>query len=156
MRRKDRELTDINDIIRVIDGCKVCRIAIKDTQGLYILPLNFGYEMVDGQMIMFFHSAKEGRKINAIKENGQVAFEMDCKGRLKDAETACGYGYYFSSVIGTGRAEIIEDMEEKKRGLAVLMKHQTGKDFVFDENMADKVCVFKVKADSLCAKSHQG
>ena len=100
MRRKDREVTDIEQLLEIIDCCKVCTIAMQDKDGLYIVPLNFGYEFKDESLTLYFHSAKEGRKISAIAENSRVCFEMDCEHRLIEAEDACGYAYSFKSIIG--------------------------------------------------------
>ena len=89
MRRKDREVVDQKEIMRIIDKCKVCRIAMQDKAGLYIVPMNFGYTYEDSQLVLFFHSAKEGRKISALKENRNVCFEMDCEHQLITADVAC-------------------------------------------------------------------
>ncbi len=64
MRRKDREVVDQKEIMQIIDNCKVCRIAMHDKEGLYIVPLNFGYSYENSQLVLFFNRAKEGRKIN--------------------------------------------------------------------------------------------
>lgn len=144
MRRKDREVTEINELIKIVDQCKVCRIAMQDKAGLYIVPMNFGYTYENNQLVLFFHSAKEGRKINALKENSDICFEMDCEGSLVTDDVVCKYGYLFKSIIGNGKAVFIDDVEEKKNALSVLMKHQTGQNFSFDDKMVSSVSVFKV------------
>lgn len=155
MRRKDREVTDKNQLLEIVDCCKVCRIATQDKDGLYIVPLNFGYEYEEEALTLYFHSAKEGRKISAIAENSSVCFEMDCEHRLIEAEDACGYGYSFKSIIGNGIVTMIEDSEEKKKALSLLMLHQTGKEFAFNEKMAESVAVFKIAASSFTGKYHK-
>lgn len=75
LRRKDREVTETNELIQIIDQCKVCRIGMQDNAGLYIVPMNFGYTYENNQLVLFFHSAKEGRKIQALKENSVVCFD---------------------------------------------------------------------------------
>ena len=154
MRRKEREVTDRQDLIRILDDCKVIRIAMNDEEGLYILPLNFGYEWIEDQLVFYFHSAKAGRKLSIIKKKATVAFEMDTDHRLIEADQACGYGFAFASIIGTGQAEIVSDPEEKKKGLCLLMKHQTGKDFEFDDRSASTVAVWKVTSDKFTGKRH--
>ncbi|MGE5627889.1 MAG: pyridoxamine 5'-phosphate oxidase family protein [Solirubrobacterales bacterium] len=155
MRRKDREITDMAEMLKVLDKCKVCRVGMKDKDGLYIVPLNFGYSFENNELVLYFHSAKEGRKISAIMENNSVCFEMDCEHSLITADTACGYGYSFKSIIGNGKAEFIEEAEEKKRALSILMKHQTGMDFTFDDKMAGSVAVFKITSNSFTGKDHK-
>jgi len=121
---------------------------------LYIIPLNFGYDMINDTLILYFHSAKTGRKLSAIKKDGHVAFEMDTDHRLIEADKACDYGFAFSSIIGKGHAEIVTDLDEKKKGLSLLMKHQTGKDFIFDDKSASTVTVWKVTTDQFTGKRH--
>ena len=86
-------MTQIEEQLAILDQCKVCRVALQDKQGLYLVPLNFGYQYEDGHLILYFHSAKSGRKIDALQENSAVAFEMDCAHRLIEAENPCQYGY---------------------------------------------------------------
>ena len=155
MRRNDREVTDISELLAIIDRCKVCRIGMQDENGIYIVPMNFGYEYVDGRLTLVLHSAKEGRKIDALSQKQEVCFEMDCEHRLLAGETACKYGYSFKSIIGNGSAVFIEDMDEKKRALGLLMQHQTGTAFEFDDKMADAVAVFEVKVTTFTGKYHR-
>ncbi len=153
MRRKDREIIDIKDILSVIDKCKVFRIATQDEKGLYIIPLNFGYEYSAEKLSFFIHSAKEGRKVDAFSMNNKVAFEMDCEHRLTgDEKDACSYSYDFQSVIGNGEIRLVEKSDDKKRALSILMLHQTGKDFVFDDSMAETVLVFRIDVTSISGK----
>lgn len=154
MRRKEREVSDKSELKLILEACQICRIALKDEEGLYIIPLNFGVEFFDDSLVLYFHSAKTGRKLSAIKKDGQVAFEMDTDHRLIEADKACDYGFAFSSIIGKGHAEIVSDLDEKKKGLSLLMKHQTGKDFAFDDKSASSVTVWKVTAEQYTGKRH--
>lgn len=152
MRRKDREVKDINEIKSIIDKCRVCHLAMVDNGAPYVVPLSFGYSLDDGTLTLYFHSAGEGRKIDVLKKNAAVCFEMACEGRIGLFEDPCNSGYYFQSVIGFGRAEFIEDAAEKRGALALLMKRQTGGDYVFTDKQADTVCVFKVISSEFAGK----
>jgi len=154
MRRKDKEVTGIQELIGIIDQCKICRIAMVDGAGPYIVPMNFGYAYDGNQLVLYFHCAKEGRKIDAMKQNPMVCFEMDCEHRLIEGDNACSFAYSFKSVIGSGRAELVDDSEEKKTALSLLMKHQTGREFSFDDKMAASVTVFKIIAQEFAGKYH--
>ena len=154
MRRANREIKDLDEIKKIVDECKVIRIAMKDDEGLYIVPLNFGYTFRDNTFTFYFHSAKEGRKIDGFKANNEVAFEMDCEHELVVAEKACGYSYKFASIIGTGKVSFL-DGEEKLNALSILMKHQTEKDFAFDKKMAKGVAVCSLTAEKLTAKANR-
>ena len=154
MRRKDREVTCEADKLAILDECKVCRVALQDEQGLYIVPMNFGYQYESGRLTLYFHSAKSGRKITALQKSDEVAFEMDCRHCLIEAGEPCRYGYAFASITGSGVASFVQDDTEKKQGLSLLMRHQTGKDFCFDSKMADTVSVFKITVSAFSAKKH--
>lgn len=155
MRRKDREVTEANELIQIIDQCKVCRIAMQDEEGLYIVPMNFGYTYDNNQLVLFFHSAGEGRKISTLKKNSNICFEMDCEHKLIPADLACDYGYSFKSIIGNGKTDFIEDNAEKKSALSALMKHQTGKDYSFEDSMVTGIAVFKIIVNNFTGKYHR-
>ena len=83
-----------------------------------------------------------------IRKNASVAFEMDCQNALQHGETACTHSYYYASVLGVGKAEILEG-DEKCKGLSALMLHMAD---VFTAEMADKVAVIAIRVDALTAK----
>lgn len=155
MRRKDREVTDINEILEIIDRCTIVRLGFNDDGEVYIVPMNFGYEYEDGKLVMYFHGALEGRKFDIMRKNNKVGFEMECDVVPYEGKMPCQYGTEFSSVIGTGTAEIIEDPAEKIRGMKVLMKTQTGKEFDFNERLVSVITVFKVTADNFACKKRR-
>ena len=85
------------------------------------------------------------------RKNASVAFEMDCQNALQHGETACMHSYYYASVLGEGKAEILEG-DEKRKGLSALMLHMAGRNNVFTAEMADKVAVIAIRVDALTAK----
>lgn len=155
MRRKEREITNMQQIREILDTCQVCRLAMQDEEGLYLVPLNFGYELEGETLTLYFHSAKEGRKITALSPSAPVCFEMDCSHHLVSGDAPCAYTYEFQSIIGSGTAVIVEDFEEKQHALAVLMKHMSGKDFEFTEPMTDLISVIKVQTSNFTGKANQ-
>ena len=155
MRKSNREITDVNELLEVMKHCDVCRLALNDNEYPYILPLNFGLEVLDGNIKLYFHSAMEGYKWEVIARDNRASFEMDCEHKLIEAKLACLYGFYFKSITGNGVASIVEDMEEKKIALSLLMKHQTGKDFTFEDKHAKAVTVFKVEVTNFSAKEYK-
>ncbi len=152
MRRADRQVADPAQIADMLRRCMVMRVALQDAEGLYIVPVNYGFELRDGQLTLYFHGAYEGRKAEALRQPIPVAFEMDDGGELQEAALPCAYGWRFFSVMGNGTARTVTDVAEKKRALAILMKHQTGRDFEFTDAMADSTAVFAIAADSYTAK----
>lgn len=123
MRRKDREVNDISDIITIIDKCDVMRVAFVDGIMPYIVPLNFGYHLNEkSELLFYFHCAKEGRKLEIIKTNNQVCFETDCSYELIRDLNACNWTARYESVVGNGRLEVVIDEDEKQFGMARIME----------------------------------
>lgn len=154
MRRKDREIQSTEEKLAVITKCKVCRLAMELEGQPYILPLNYGYSYQNDQLTLYFHSAKEGFKMDILGQNNKVCFEMDCEHRLMEGKNACEYSYAFESVIGFGLVEFLENLEDKAAALTYFMRHQTGTDdtFQFNENHLNAVAVYKVTATSFTGK----
>lgn len=155
MRRKDREITDVKKTAEILEGCDCCRIGLVDGTEAYIVPLNFGYEWTDGQLALYFHCAKEGRKMDLIPRQKLVAFEMDTKHSLVEGKTGCDFSYLYQCIMGKGRMEILEEPEEKIHGLRQIMKHCSGKaDWEFRPEAAAQVQVLKLFVTELSCKEH--
>ncbi|MDI9460949.1 MAG: pyridoxamine 5'-phosphate oxidase family protein [Saccharofermentanales bacterium] len=154
MRRKDREVTEVRDILNIVGRAKILHLGLFDQEYPYIVPLHYGYELVDGTLVFFMHSAESGQKLALIRNNANVCIELDCDIELiSGGDNPCEYGSAFASVIGWGRAEIVSDEEEKIKGLRLLMENQTGRDFEIDSSMASSVAVIKVVVSEFMAKS---
>lgn len=155
MRRNDREVTDPARIEDIISRCACCRIGFYDDGEVYIVPLSFGYEAKGDAYVFYFHGAREGRKLDLIRKNPRVGFEMDTDYALHEADAACGYSARFQSVIGNGVMSIVSEAGEKKRGLSLLMEHNTGKSgWSFDDRAVSAVAVFKLEVTKLSCKEH--
>ena len=156
MRRKDREVTDPEEIRGIIERAKILHLGLFDEGYPYVVPLHYGYEFGDGRLTLYMHSAKEGHKLDLIRKDPRVCAEIDCDEELvSGGDLACRYGSVFASVIGRGTAEIVEDEEEKIKGLELLMKHQTGRDFAFNGTMAAGVEVIRVSISEYSAKARR-
>mgnify|MGYP001667896081 FL=1 len=155
MRRADREIVDFDEIVGIVDKCYCCRLGFCDNGSAYIVPLNFGYKAEDKSLTFYFHSAREGRKIGLLASSPLVGFELDTGFELNTGSAACGYSAKFQSVIGSGTAEIVEDLQEKKLGLKLLMKHYTGRgDWDFSDRDCGSVAVIRLKVREMTCKRH--
>ena len=153
MRRKDREVTDLTGIEDILLQCKTCHLAMVDEGVPYVVPLSYGYRFLDGRVLeLYLHSALQGRKLDILRRNAAVCFEMSFEGEPVRAETACEFGYYFASVIGFGEAVFIEDEAEKCAALSAIVRHQAGQDVEFTAEQAGGVCVFKVVSSDFAGK----
>lgn len=152
MRRTDREITELKDLLYIVDSCKVCRVASQDETGMFIIPLNFGYEYTDEKLTIYIHSATKGRKVSAFEKSSNVAIEMDCEHSLVEGSIACNYGYKYRSIMGNGIISNIDTSDEKQRALTIIMKHQTGQNFEFNSDMVKSVLVFKIEVHNFTGK----
>jgi nitroimidazol reductase NimA-like FMN-containing flavoprotein (pyridoxamine 5'-phosphate oxidase superfamily) len=75
-----------------------------------------------GKLVLFFHGANEGRKLDVIQRNSAACFEMDCSHRLVEADEAANYTIEYESVIGFGRISFCNEKPEKIKVLTQLMK----------------------------------
>ena len=150
--RREREVTDINEITGILDKAKIVHVGMVDKDMPYVVPMNYGYTMVDGKLTLYMHGAPVGRKLDILRVNPKVFVEIDTDIMPFEGKFACEYGICYSSVMGEGVAEIVEDVEGKMEALTILMKTQTGKDFEFTEKMVGGVAVIRVRISDYTAK----
>lgn len=154
MRRKDREIIEINEVLRILEDAKILHLCLLDGDYPYIVPLHYGYEYANNQLVFYVHSAREGHKLDLIKENANVCVELECDVSLiSGGDVPCKYGSEYSSVIARGKAVILDNPVEKSEGLKVLMQTQTHREFEIDERMAASVEVIKIIVESFSAKA---
>lgn len=153
MRRKDRQVTDMAEIRRVLDECHVCRVGFYDGAEVYVVPLNFGYVEREGKLTLYFHSAREGRKTELFRAGGSVGFELDCGHELVRNQRACEYTELFKSVIGTGRPREVAEAE-KLDALRTIMAHYGAEAPEFDPAMVARVACFAIEAEAYTCKEH--
>jgi uncharacterized protein len=148
MRRTDREITDRSEIDDIIRQCQVCRLGLTDGVEPYVVPLSFGY---DGRAL-YFHCAREGRKLDILRKNSRVCFEFDILDGLVTGDAACQWGMAYRSVIGAGQGHIIEGSDEKCQALAILMKQYADAAFTFPDAAVDSVAIIRVDISSISGK----
>lgn len=152
MRRTDREVSGMENLISIIKKCNVCRLAFFDEEYPYIIPLNFGYSYESEELILYFHGAKAGKKLDLIHANNKVGFEMDCSHKLIEGDEACEYSMEFESVCGNGYMEHL-DKESKPFALTRLMKQYTDmENFHFNEKVLDATEVLQLKVCNITGK----
>ena len=153
MRRKDRELLDKADLENIIRQADVCRIAFFAEKAPYIVPLNFGYAWNE-TLKFYFHCAQAGRKLELLKTNNVVGFEIDIKHELLTGDVACDWGMKYRSVIGNGKINELADEEDKVRGLDLIMKHfgYAGSPS-YSKQMLGAVKVLCLKVDEITGKA---
>lgn len=154
MRRSDREITEFDEMIKIIDGCDVLRLGLSDGNFPYIVPVNFAYELIDGQLLFYFHGAKAGRKYEMLQSSPYCSFELDIPLGIKLFPERKAVTMRYKSVMGTAHAEFLQG-EEKQRGIDLLISRypQTSH---FDYNTASlqNTAVVKLTVTEISAKAN--
>ncbi|HOW56955.1 MAG TPA: pyridoxamine 5'-phosphate oxidase family protein [Smithellaceae bacterium] len=149
MRRPEKEINDLREILTILEQACVCRIAFCDNNKPYIVPVNFAVRKNN----LYFHCAKAGRKIDILKKNAQICFEVDSGTEIVTGESPCAWGMKYRSVIGFGRASFITDSAGKKAALDIIMEKYAGAgNFSYKEEALSKVLVISVAIESMTGK----
>lgn len=153
MRRSNREVTGIANILAILDKCEIMRIGLSVGDKPYIVPMNFAYELTDEKISLYFHCANEGKKLDIIKQNNNVCFEADCSYRTLEAKEACEWSAEFESVMGEGIIVRLTDETEKAAALDIFMKRYgyEGKPH-YTQNALDVVTVLKISVSAITGK----
>lgn len=149
MRRSEKEVTDRDEIIGIIQQGEICRLGFCNDGVPYIVPMNYGYS--DGRL--YFHSAKAGRKIELLEKNNRVCFEIEVDTKIVQDERACSWQMKYRSVIGYGKLFAVDDPPKIRTGLSVIMNHYLEKeDWSFADESVDKVVLLQLEIDEMTGK----
>ena len=152
MRRAEKEITDKSQIEEVLAGAIVCRLGLCRDNVPYVVPVNFGYK----DNCLYIHTSTQGMKVDIVKVNPKVCFQIDKDVELVRAPKPCDWSVRFCSVIGFGRATIVEDPAEKRRALDVIMDHYGGlSDEPYPEEVLDKVGIIRIEIESMTGKKSE-
>jgi len=151
MRKKENEITEASAIEAIIKKSLVCRLALSDENFPYIVPLCFGYE----DKVLYVHGSQKGKKIDIIKKNQKVCFEFDINTEIVKAEDACHWSMKYRSVIGFGKAVLLEDLYEKRKALNIIMSQYSDGTFEFNDAVLKKTFVIKVEIESITRKQSE-
>jgi len=159
MRRKDREIKDISEIVSIMKKCDVCRLALNNDGYPYIIPLNFGISFSGEKIELVFHSARQGQKVCLMQADNRASFEMDCSHQLQYFEDKGYCTFSYESVIGRGHISILEG-DDKVTALRLLMDHyHPGENAYFNPASIPATLVYKLTVDEITGKRrvlHEG
>jgi nitroimidazol reductase NimA-like FMN-containing flavoprotein (pyridoxamine 5'-phosphate oxidase superfamily) len=150
MRKRERDICDPKAIESIIEKATVCRLAMCDKGVPYLVPLCFGYE----NGALYFHSATEGTKLDILKRNSQICFEMDIDCELVRSGDRCSMRY--RSVIGNGYASLVEDPADKCHALDLIMEHYRQELFAYPETALRRTVIIKVEIQKMTGKTTHG
>ena len=152
MTKRERQVTDGSQILHILDTAKILHLGLCVDNIPYVVPMNYGYTMEQGKLTLYLHSAVRGKKLDMIRANSKVFFEIDCDRMPFEGRVPCQYGMVYSSIMGRGKATIVEDVEEKMAAMSVLMKTQTEKNFAFNDRLVSIVAVIRIDVAEYTAK----
>jgi nitroimidazol reductase NimA-like FMN-containing flavoprotein (pyridoxamine 5'-phosphate oxidase superfamily) len=121
MRRKDREIVDKESLRAILENADACRLAFARGDMPYIVTMNFGFEWEGAFPVLYFHSAREGRKLEMMRANPRVCFELDVDHELTRGPAPCDWGMKYASLVGYGELRELADEGERKSGLDLVM-----------------------------------
>ncbi len=148
MRRKDKEITDVATLEEILSIATVCRLGLCEGNQPYVVPLCFGYK----DNALYFHCASQGKKLDILRKNDNVCFEVDIDQQIVKSDQACNWGMKYKSVIGFGKAVFIEDIELKRKALGIIMEHFSKDSFKISEEAIKNTTVVKIEIESMTGK----
>ena len=152
LTKRECQVTDPEQIRHILDSGKVLHLGLSVNDEPYVVPMNYGYTMEDGKLVIYLHSAVKGKKLEMVRTNPRVCFNIDCDRMPFEGRVPCQYGMVYSSILGRGTAALVEDPEDKMEAMSILMKTQTGKDFTFNERLVSIVTVIRIDVQEYTAK----
>jgi len=150
MRRKDRKINNKKIITEILSKSIICRIGLYDEDYPYIVPLNYGYN----DNTLYFHCAKSGKKLDLIRRNNKVCFEIEQPYEIISSDISCEWTSKYRSIIGFGTIYIITDNIEKRKGIDIIMFQHGERENQYTNNAIDNVSVLKLVIESLEGKQN--
>ena len=153
MRREKRAVSDVADILQMVDACQVMHLGLCQQDQPYVVPLNYGWEWQDGVLTLYFHAAREGRKADMIRHNGRCHVTLTGPFTLQTADNACGWSGEYWSVMGQGTVSLIEDEPERIHALDTIMRHygHPGKP-AYQPGVLARTALYRIRCDEVTAK----
>lgn len=160
MRLFKRQIHDMALIREILEECTVVRLGLTDADGMFIVPVNFGYDFDiqedRARLRLYIHGAKEGRKAGAVASDPRAAIEMDCRHGIITGDYTCSYSYSYRSIMGNGKIVQLESEEEKRYALSKLMEHMCpDADLTFDKAVLERTAVFRIDVDEFTGKERK-
>ena len=150
MRKKDREITDSAEIEKILNRGEIISVAMCQGDQPYVLPFNYGF--LNG--LIYIHSARKGFKLEVLAKNPKVSFNILTDVQLLPANQPkdCSVAYY--SVVGFGRARMVEDPVEKLAALeAVMVQYYSKNDaWQYAEKVVAACTVWCIEIEHLTGK----
>ena len=160
MRRRDRQINDMAEIIGIVERQKVCNLAMCADDQPYVIPMLYGFE----DNTMYFHCAEVGMKLDILRKNPNVCFEIQSSKTdsvVENSDRPCDWGIVYESVIGFGKAEIVDDRDTKIKVYNLIVAKMQPDGYVHSEELYTEkkikgTFIIKVSVGSMTGKRWDG
>jgi nitroimidazol reductase NimA-like FMN-containing flavoprotein (pyridoxamine 5'-phosphate oxidase superfamily) len=153
MRRKDRQIIEKEEIQPILQKADACRIAFAVNNTPYIVCLNYGYEWKDEFPVLYFHCAREGKKLDLMRENDYVCFQLDTDHELEYIQEKTYCTMHYASIVGMGCLKLVEDEQERIKGMDLIMLHYDRPvPEKYPETSMNRTAMLRLKVTELTAK----
>lgn len=150
MRRKDREITSRAEIDAIVNSTKVMHLALADNNVPFLVPVFYAYDGV----ALYFHSSRVGTKMEILKRNNKVCFEISVDHGIIESDVACDFEAKHRTVIGVGSAVLVEDNDERIKVLNQIVARFTDKKFTFPVANLNHTAIVRIEIESIKGKQH--
>jgi len=150
VRKAEREIQDAKLVVSLLLRAEYVSMAMWDGHTPYVVPVNFGFE--DG--VLYFHGSRTGKKADCLRTCDRVCFEAVIEHTLRRGEKACKYTSHYKSVVGSGRASFVEDIQEKRRAFDIIMRHYAGPENAWEDAALAAIAVVRVDVEQLTGKAN--
>ena len=160
MRLNKREIKDPDMLRDIIESCDIVRLGLRDRDGMFIVPVNYGYDIeTDGtglKLTLYIHGAREGRKAEAFAADPSVALEMDCMDGIITGDYTCSYSCAYRSIMGNGTIRELTGEQEKIHALTRIMEHMApGARIEFRPEMLERTGVYRIDVKKFTGKERK-
>lgn len=152
LMRREKAVNNEEKIIHILKSCRILHIGLSDGEFPYVIPMSYGYTYEDGKLTLYLHGGRSGYKYDLIEKNPNCAFSMECDIVPFLGDVPCKSGMAYMAVCGRGIASMVEDHEEKKRALSLIMDLGGWENCSFNEKLTSVVKVFKIEVTEFTAK----
>lgn len=160
VRLNKREIKDPDILRDIIESCDIVRLGLRDRDGMFIVPVNYGYDIeTDGtglKLTLYIHGAREGRKAEAFAADPSVALEMDCMDGIITGDYTCSYSCAYRSIMGNGTIRELTGEQEKIHALTRIMEHMApGARIEFRPEMLERTGVYRIDVKNFTGKERK-
>jgi hypothetical protein len=154
MRRSDKEITDRATLERILKTTQYITVAMTKDNEPYLVSLSHGYD--DKQHCIYFHCAKEGKKLDYLQANptvwGQALIDEGyCQGE-------CDHRY--ATVMFKGNVTFIEDREQKWRALSAMTRQldENAEELIYrrEQEGVDSAIIGRIDIEYMTGKKAEG